>query len=309
MAAPLRPAAQRWCHDLPAATAQIECGGHQHRITWRRGKLVLEDHDVLAERSLVALGSEPPTCVQVLDAWRRVRGTDVLYEFLRGDGRTTSASQLADFKRFYEQEMAPPENPPMRMPPQAQIDFERRLAQRRERAKRMWEVTLIDALPEPLRRAMALSVLVTIARRWHDEEYRRTHGGRLESALLAVVDPLFERSVRHWRRNLRPEASVVIDLRLLAPGEQPSCDATAHTVRMSAVLSLPVDWFVDVWAHDLAVVDGCFVLGRTRRAHEGTAVPVLAVRWQRQAPGSSRAITAPAVVTRADDDNPSLRWV
>ena len=313
MAAPLRPAAQRWCNDLPAATAQIECGGHRHRITWRRGKLVLEDHDVLAERSLGALGSELPTCVQLLDAWRRTRGTDVLYEFLDRGSRTMPAAEFAMRKRLYEEEMeatrASPSLFPSRMPPQARADFERRLAQRRERARRMWEITLLDALPYGLRKALALSVLVTLARRWHDAEYRRTRVERVESALTAVVDPLFEQSVRHWRRNVSPAATFVIDLHLLTPGEQPSCVATVRTIRAFAALSVPVDWFVDIWGRGLAVVDGCFVLGRTRYRRDEKELSVLAVRWQRDAAGSSRAIAAPAVVTRASDGAWTLQWV
>src|SRR4051812_4393136 len=63
--------ARGWPDDPPDVTAQIGCGGQRHRITWRRGKLVVEDHDVLAERSLTALGAELPLCVQILDAWRQ----------------------------------------------------------------------------------------------------------------------------------------------------------------------------------------------------------------------------------------------
>ena len=72
MAEQLTAAKRRWYDRLAAATAEIDCGGAQHRITWRRGKLVLEDHDVLSERSLVALGSKPPRCLEVLDAWREM---------------------------------------------------------------------------------------------------------------------------------------------------------------------------------------------------------------------------------------------
>jgi len=46
---------RRWFDDRPEVTAEIGCG-RQRRIAWRRGKLVLEDHDLLAERSLTALG-------------------------------------------------------------------------------------------------------------------------------------------------------------------------------------------------------------------------------------------------------------
>ena len=40
-------------------------------MTWRRGKLVLVDHDLAAEEAAVALGSPPPPCVDVLRMWRQ----------------------------------------------------------------------------------------------------------------------------------------------------------------------------------------------------------------------------------------------
>ena len=73
-------------------TAEFHCGGQHHRIVWRRGKLVLEDHDLLAERSLIALGSEPPLCVEVLDAWRRMRGPELLQDL---GGGTVTRDELA----------------------------------------------------------------------------------------------------------------------------------------------------------------------------------------------------------------------
>ena len=42
----LMPRKPRWCHPLPQATATVPCNGEQHRVSWRRGKLKLEDHDL-----------------------------------------------------------------------------------------------------------------------------------------------------------------------------------------------------------------------------------------------------------------------
>ena len=43
------PAARsrRWLDGLPPVTAKTRCDGRLHSITWRRGKLVLEDNDLL----------------------------------------------------------------------------------------------------------------------------------------------------------------------------------------------------------------------------------------------------------------------
>ncbi|MGH9125072.1 MAG: hypothetical protein ACRDZ8_10160 [Acidimicrobiales bacterium] len=60
----------RWYDYLPPVTATIPCGNRQHRITWQRGKLVLNDHDLSAERAMIALGGQACPCMQVLTMWR-----------------------------------------------------------------------------------------------------------------------------------------------------------------------------------------------------------------------------------------------
>jgi hypothetical protein len=41
-------------------------------VSWRRGNLVIEDHDLVAERALRALGAETPACLQLLKQWREL---------------------------------------------------------------------------------------------------------------------------------------------------------------------------------------------------------------------------------------------
>lgn len=48
----------------------MACRGQRHTVRWQRGKVVLADHDLPAERALVGLGGEPVPCLAVLDAWR-----------------------------------------------------------------------------------------------------------------------------------------------------------------------------------------------------------------------------------------------
>lgn len=62
----------RWAEHLLPATTLVECGGEEHRVTWRRGKIVLEDHDLGAERAMVMLGGAPCTCLTVLERWRNL---------------------------------------------------------------------------------------------------------------------------------------------------------------------------------------------------------------------------------------------
>jgi hypothetical protein len=63
------PRKPRWYDVIPEATAVVECGGEQHRVTWRRGKVVLEGHDLSAERAMLAFGGELCSCMRVLEMW------------------------------------------------------------------------------------------------------------------------------------------------------------------------------------------------------------------------------------------------
>lgn len=66
------PVRDRWCHHVPSASAEVACSGQKHRITWRRGKLKLEHHDLSAERTMLAFGGETPACLQMLTLWRNL---------------------------------------------------------------------------------------------------------------------------------------------------------------------------------------------------------------------------------------------
>jgi hypothetical protein len=51
-------------------TTRVDCDGVEHRITWRRGKLVLHDHRLADETVFLALGGAPPPCFVILQEWR-----------------------------------------------------------------------------------------------------------------------------------------------------------------------------------------------------------------------------------------------
>jgi hypothetical protein len=63
------PRKPRWYDALPEVSATVDCGGEKHRVTWRRGKVVLEGHDLNAERGMVAFGGELCPCMRVLEIW------------------------------------------------------------------------------------------------------------------------------------------------------------------------------------------------------------------------------------------------
>ncbi len=60
----------RWCDHIPAVTALVDCSGERHRVSWRRGKVVLENHDLTAETAMLAFGAKPFACLGVLKRWR-----------------------------------------------------------------------------------------------------------------------------------------------------------------------------------------------------------------------------------------------
>lgn len=300
-----KPARPRWCDGLPDVTATIDCDGHEHRITWRRGKLVLEDHDVLAERSLVALGGAAPLCLEVLDAWRRKGAMGLLANLLLREHEIPS-EELAYRRRRYESHLQATHD--RKLPARMRAAFEPLQRSRLERERRLWETTLIEALPAAMRRALALSMLVTIERHWEDEEYDGAHRSRAESLLAGTANPLLEESARHWRRNMKPYASFVVDTHIVIPGDQPTCAGSLETDGAAVVLRLPIAWFVDVWAHGAALVDGCFVLGRAGRSADATSFPVAAVRWERATLHTSKPVQAPALLTRGEDGAWGLQW-
>jgi hypothetical protein len=302
----MNPQAGRWYEGLPDVTAEFHCAGQPHRIVWRRGKLVLEDHDLLAERTLVALGSEPPLCVEVLDAWLRMRGPELLPDLLAA--ATVPPDELASRKRSHVDAIARGAEF-IAGPAQILRGLLSSTQRNIDRERRMWAVTLLHALPVEFRCRLALAVIVELQRHWHDEAFRSRHREHVEPVLAQTAGALVERSARCWMRDLPPHTGLAIETRVLAPGEPPG-----RTVRVDAgggagVVSLPLAWFTDVWSRGVALVDDCFVTGRADGAAGAGTLPVLALRWEHDGRGAFRSVEAPAIVTRGDDGAFELQWL
>jgi hypothetical protein len=62
--------APRWPRGVPPVHVAVQCQHDVHHVFWRRGALVLEQHDATADAVVVALGGEPPACLEVLRSWR-----------------------------------------------------------------------------------------------------------------------------------------------------------------------------------------------------------------------------------------------
>ena len=65
----MRPEAG-WPRGVAPVRTTVRCEDAEHRITWRRGCLVLEDHDAAADAVLIALGADRPACLEVQRSWR-----------------------------------------------------------------------------------------------------------------------------------------------------------------------------------------------------------------------------------------------
>ena len=297
--------AGRWTEGLADVTAELDCGGRLHSIVWRRGKLVLEDHDLLAERSLIALGSEPPLCVEVLDAWRSLRGPELLQDLLVGE---TVPRDEVPSRKIRHVEAIRSEMEFIAGPGQVLRGLLASAQGAIEREQRAWANTLLHALPVEFRRRLAMAVIVAVERHWHDEEFRSEHREHVDSILAQTAGALVERSARRCRGDLDPHASFVIESHVLAPGEPPGCTVRVHSDGGDAVVSLPLAWFADVWWRGLALVEDCFVTRRADDAVGAASLRVHALRWEHMDGGVSRSVEAAAIVTRGDDGAWELEW-
>jgi hypothetical protein len=302
------PQADRWCDGLPDVTAEFHCGGQRHRIVWRRGKLVLADHDLLAERTLTVLGCEAPLCVEVLDAWLLLRSPELLHAFLDRAGDTVSPEELAARKAEHEDviQRARSLSAGAAQVLRGLLPSGPKLI---ERERRAWAMTLLEALPPDFRRMLVLAMIVAIDRRWRDESFRDAHREHVEPVLKATAARLIERSARHGRDSLKRYTPFDIESRVLARDEPPQCSVRFDDDGGVGSVALPLAWFTDVWSRGLALVEGSFV---TRCVGPATADPaarhVLAVRWERDGGDAFKAVQAPALATRDDDGAWSLRW-
>lgn len=303
-----KPQADRWCDGLPDVTAEFECGGQRHRIVWSRGKLVLADHDLLAERTLTVLGCEAPLCVEVLDAWLLLRGPELLQAFLASAGDTVSAEDLK-LRRIEHVEIVQRTKSIESGPAQVLRGLLPSGPKLIERERRAWAMTLLEALPPEFRRMLVLAMIVGIDRRWRDEAYRDAHREHVEPVLDATAAQLLVRSARHGRDSLKRYAPFDIETHALARDEPPRCSVRFDEDGGGGTVALPLAWFTDVWSRGLALVDGSFV---TRCVGPATADPtarhVLAIRWERDGGDAFKAVQAPALATRDDGGAWSLRW-
>lgn len=305
-----------WFHGLPSVAADVACDGERHRIRWRRGRLILEDHDALAEQSLTALGARPPLCVELLETWRTRRDVELLHELLLGEN-TLSPAELAMRKSRHEAEV----ESARRMPYRTMAHHgsrpggtrkvrlvERQVVERLDTEKEVWAATLTEALPPELRKPLALSMIVNLERHWHKDEFRARYQRKVEAVLATLAAPLLEQSTRGGRRKSKRPRGFVTEAALLAPGERPRCDVWDDRRVVHATVSLPLAWFIDVWARGIAVVDGYFVLAVELVSPDGMQLRVRGVRLRRWSWRRWRSFETSLLLTRRGHGDWQLGW-
>lgn len=250
-----------WSERVPPATERIECSGATHRITWREGQLVLEDHDVESERAFKALGGGDCECLVVHDAWVSAWDDPSTLKMLEPSGdlalETVEEQNLAFGQTFQVRYRYSSSAPPS-------ISMEIQRSKRR---------LVLFRLPPALKHRLMLEMLVRVQRE-HPEHPEPA--GIVREFLHAQVSEAMQRCVSSWTR--RGEQKIIevetwesVEPRWLAGWVGPT--------RGYALLGVPWTWLFDVWGSGLSTVDGCFVLSAQPLSPD--QVKVLAVRWEK----------------------------
>jgi len=261
-----------WHNDLGDATQCIALDdGATHRVTWRRGKLVLEDHDIEAEQALIALGGERCVCLDVADLFA---SPPLLHEIVQTDSARSAKVQRAlrsitpPQVRFQNVSHAVPQSIHSRM----QVEFQEHFARQRR-------LTVLRAIEGDLRRRLLSASAVAAT--------RRGVGGYPDDWIALTrffsdeICPGIEWSLRGARRNLPAGARVNFHLRLLPEDEDdPTIEGVVSRGGGSIHLAVQPRWLADVWAHDLTLVDENPVVAVKERNSVDTAW-VTVVCWSR----------------------------
>jgi hypothetical protein len=251
-----------WRVAVDDVTAEVECGGSIHTVVWRRGKLVLVDHDLQSEATMVALGGEPPPCVQVLYAWRRARRTA---RFVQIDDETINyfrARNLTLGDKF--QAALLPES----------------LRQLRERTT--WLNTL---------RTRAEGARVFGSR-------TDLPGKSLVTAIRRLAENTLDRLVDPLRSFIPVEPSA----KVLPRGAPPSAlgrPGGGGRIQLAEVF-LPPEWLATVGLLEVAEVDGRFVLAVDEPNDDVSQLDATVVEWRTTPTGRLAADITCGRLVRAD---------
>jgi hypothetical protein len=286
-----------WFEGLDDASLDVAVDDEVvHRVSWRHGKLILEDHDVEAEQALVALGGERCQCLDIADLFA---SPPPLHELLRPNrGRGSFSSSRAT-----RGPVGPPLPPgPIAVPPGTAVAvsstgfppsgpaFQRMVRhlpaavvsrmqhEQEEQRKRFHRLRVLGWVDGDLRRRLLAASSVAATRRgvegYPDDwiSVNKFYAGELA--------PAIEWSLRGARRNLPVTAKIDFHLRLLEDTDQPTVEGLVSRGGGSVNVGVQPRWLADVWAHDLTLVGQHPVLAVEERQSFDSAV-VVVIGWLR----------------------------
>ena len=214
--------------DAGLVVVAIACGEAVHHAIVRDSDLVLIDHDIEAELAMVVFGAELPACLIYKAAWDGARTDTFLAEWAAdGDGDRLDHARDDWYGNYWESWPSEPSAARALFGPRLQRELAIATARHwpfiggRDGPGSLWG-SVRHAVARRARRALVLS--------------------------FASVDA-----------HRRPDALVPMSITVVPTGTPQIAGVLSR--RASYVeLTLPVAWLGDVWARDLAVLDGDFVL-------------------------------------------------
>lgn len=289
----------KWFDHLPEITVDVECSGTNHRITWRRGKLVLHNHDVEAEEALEALGGEPVYCLSLIDAWREEPQNADSLEILLSedlDWALQLQPKIAQFRTVLHT-LTKGVTTRGRRGTSISTMYERELRRH-----------ILFASPYELRKMLGLATVIHVSRKWEsDKHFRDEHGPLLEGVLTRRVLPSLESNVQSWNPRMAARAITTFECWPLRSDEEPWIAGSIGTDGGFAIVGVPYSWLIDVWSRGFSLIDDCLVLGVDADPSLGSELRVLAARWERKM-GRSVPVLSRGVAVQGSDGVFHLSW-
>jgi hypothetical protein len=241
-----------WYDGVPPSAALVRCGGEDHRLTWQRGRLVVEDHDVPAELALVGLGGASCACLDLFLVCREGFDVDDLF-LLWTEQAEPSVGASQALERWARRAGVR----------RGGLDVASRRADERR-------ASLLASLPVEFRRRLALGIFRSVAREPDDRpsashpSFAPVFGSLVTSAVRASLGRELVGGALDVRWSLSPT------------GGSSGVDGRRGERGGWIGFRLSPGWVPEVWAWGLAVVDGHLVADvvdrRSRRLVEADLV-------------------------------------
>lgn len=310
---------RRWYSGLASCAIEVDCGGARHTLRWRKGCVVVEDHDIAAERALAALGGEPCVCLELLAAWRHGVALPGTLRWLRAPAVPSSSEGLTFLAQLGAATIRPtsgastpsrgwfggPPTPSWQIsvgtarPSPAQLRQMTAHVQRWERQRHLWQ--LLASSGSDWQHRAATAAAVHMLRHPNGSEPGEVPEEDVDLAHLvrACAVPAVEENMRRWRGPRAARQWLSVECHPFEGAGPPSVHGSIDDHGGRAVVRLPLHWLVDVWARNATLVDDCFVLAAGRL--DGATLSVVLLRWDRDLSARSFPVISEGTAKRIGD--------